>query len=140
MPFVSRSSLAVYWRANRTGNSKRPDAIIPPAEVPMIGQTVSHYLVLERLGVGAMGVVYLAQDTSLGRKVALKFLSGDLAPTDEARARLIREARAASALNHPLICVIHEVGEHEGQPFIAMEWLEGETLKSRSPPGSRVSL
>jgi len=96
----------------------------------MIGQTISHYRILEKLGEGGMGEVYLAEDTKLNRKVALKFLPGQYAADENFKARFKREAQAAAALNHPNTITIHEVAEYQGRPYMAMEYVVGRSLKN----------
>src|SRR5436853_6994113 len=97
----------------------------------LVNQTISHYKIISQLGAGGMGEVYLAEDTQLGRRVAIKLLPPETISDEHARKRLIREARAAATLDHPNICSIYEVGETDGRSFIAMQYIEGETLAAR---------
>ena len=97
----------------------------------MIGETILHYKILEKLGEGGMGEVYKAQDTKLDRFVALKFLPSQMTASEDDKARFIQEAKAASSMNHPNVCTIHDIQEHEGQLFIVMEFVEGKTLRDK---------
>src|SRR6266704_6715899 len=97
----------------------------------VMSQVISHYRIIDKLGAGGMGEVYLAQDTKLDRRVAIKFLPERLVADEQARKRLVREARAAAKLDHPNICSIYEVGEDDGRSFISMQYIEGETLDAR---------
>ena len=105
----------------------------------MVGRTISHYKITEKLGEGGMGVVYKAEDTKLERTVALKFLAAHLLNDEEAKARFLREAKAAAGLDHPNICTVHEIAEVDGKTFLAMAFLKGKTLEDPIAGGPAIS-
>src|SRR5512136_2473131 len=142
MPSTSAQALRIQLPAVTPANYNgsnfsafRMQCALPVEEFSMIGKTLGHYRILEKIGHGGMGEVFLAEDTSLHRKVALKFLPPAMQQDPTAHKRFIREARSAAALDHPYICHINEVGEADGQDFIVMEYVEGLSLKDRLEQG-----